>query len=63
MNIAKADETFGKSVYDSDDYQVRVTEKEDGLHVYCFRKDKDGVWLPRGFVLGSNSLWFDRRKK
>ena len=48
--------TFGKLVYESEKYEVHAIEKENGLHVYSFRKNKDGTELPHGFILGGNSM-------
>lgn len=63
MTREQADEQLGKVVYESDDYQLRAIEKEDGLHVYSLGKNKDGTYLPLGFILGSNSMWHERRKR
>ena len=52
--------TFGKLVHDSERYEVHVIEKDDGLHVYSFRKNENRTELPRGFILGDNSMWHRR---
>jgi hypothetical protein len=60
----KPQELEGMVIYESDRYQVRVTEQADGLHVYSIRKAPDGkVYRPRAYLLGYNALYHEVLKR
>lgn len=55
------DDAYGKAVYTSNKYIVRVREDKDGVHVFIHKRGyilRDNMeLLPRGYMLGSNAAW------
>lgn len=54
------EDVLGKSVYQDDNFEVRVLLRDDRLLVYAFRREGKITQLPRGFILGSNALMFTK---
>lgn len=63
MTRQDADEAFGPVILATDNYEVRGKEGPDGMHVYSFRVANGVTELPRGFILGSNSLHHKGRNR
>jgi hypothetical protein len=53
---------FGRVFFINNDYEVRIIEREDGLHVYGFRCVDGETQLPHAFLMGHNTLFFPRRE-
>jgi len=58
----EAAKRFGAVCYSHEDYEVRAITKDDGLHVFVFRRVKGIVQLPHGFFMGHNHLFFPKRE-
>ena len=62
MTRDEADVALGKVVFNDANHEVRVIVKEDGLHAYVLKVENGETQLPRGFILGSNALWYKKRE-
>ena len=58
----EAAKMFGDICFSVDDYEVRAIEKDDGMHVFVFRRVDGITQLPLAFIMGHNVLFFPKRE-